>query len=349
MALMLEEQSLTSKEIMKWMVATFPFYEDIAFESFWTSASESTIFRTAESMLIDLTEALRSFELPVTETSDQDESDPPLYEMSTAGARFILRNRITVATQSGFPFLRLPAELRSIIYEMVFAYPSSGLLLDPPQGLWTPPEISLTTVTRNMSSKFSFELCDTYSYETALRVAPPRKALALLQVNKQIFAEAVSCFYRINSFFCFGADTMLLALKTLSPSRRQYLHHLALNYPVQHAQSGHELFEILASMGGLKKLDIRVYDARWLGARMPRRRHACFTVENIAGFDIFARQHTGVEVQFAGECPTIAAYWKPRFDKTIQVMPANPKKRKSKVGERKQSAKSIKAGRTSDT
>jgi hypothetical protein len=268
LALTLHKKPLTSQSIMKWITSTFDFYHNMAFEALW--AQHTGDADDKEGILQDFFDALNSLDLPVTTSGDHEDANGVLYQMSTAAIQWVLSHEIAEKRNGTFPFLRLPAELRTCIYDMVLSYLRSGL--NPQGGRSSTGRRStyFVAATRDVTQKFTFGLW--YDNDPELQVSPPSQILALLRVNKQIFAEASACFYRINIFYCGDSETTLDTLKSLVPSRRQHLRHLTFFYDPRNSASGNELFELLVSLPNLRKLDIHLDERRLFRSRVPRKR-----------------------------------------------------------------------------
>jgi hypothetical protein len=115
-----------------------------------------------------------------------------------AKAHTYLQQKISPKQDGAFPFLRLPAELRSVIYDMVFQYPVSGLLIRRSTS-------SFRTRTQILTWPFSIaawsqQNSSSYHGYGRYKQSFP-EALNLLLVNKQIFEETFPCLFRLNLFY----------------------------------------------------------------------------------------------------------------------------------------------------
>jgi hypothetical protein len=181
MALSLHKEPLTSKGIMKWITSTFDFYRNMALEALW--AQHTGDADDNEGILQDYFNAMNHLDLPVTTSGDHEDANGAFYQMSAAAIRWVLSDEIGEKRKGTFPFLRLPAELRTCVCDMVFSYPRSGL--NPQRGRSSTGRRStyFVAVTRDVTQKFTFGLWDDNDPE--LQVSPPSQILALLRVNNK--------------------------------------------------------------------------------------------------------------------------------------------------------------------
>jgi hypothetical protein len=181
---------------------------------------------------------------------------------------------------------------------------------------------------REFSSNLStIPWLDDIDAEDSLGVHQLSTSLNLLSVNKQMFVEAVHCLYSINVFFSSSATDLGTMLLNLAPSRREHLTHLAFNYEPFPGRGRLELFEVLATLQNLRKLDFRMDESRWFRRRKSPRGHY-FTAPTTPGIEILAGIGTRVDVQLTGNCPTIAGHLKARVEELKQLGDLTSKKRK---------------------
>ena len=329
MALVFHDEPLTPQKIMQWIASKFSYYGDAVAAGCWAhctamleieSNDDDDMVASAETFVRDLVQTFLNYDLPVTKIPKKGGDDGnSSYKMSTAAAQITLQRLIPGKTKGTFPFLRLPAELRTAIYEMVLGYPHE---LDAETNS---EHVVLQASTREPST-FSFKAWEDIDGEE-LQLPSPGGILTLLLANKQIAEEATSCFYRLNTFYCYSNEEMLEILQRLAPSRRQHLEHLAFDYVSCNAQSGYELFELLATLPNLRKLDIRI-DEDELFAQRITPRGSYFTAPTIPGLGTLAKLGRGVDVQLAGNCPTVTAHFKAMVENPSQLVDVTPKKRK---------------------
>ncbi len=107
-----------------------------------------------------------------------------------------------------FPILRLPLELRIMVYKFALTFPCEG-------GRWTVRRIH----------QFSGQVNG-----RSVPAANPTEILALLSVSRQIYEEAVGIFYSENSFEFHSLSVLWSFLSGIGKKRRKFLRNLALDY-----------------------------------------------------------------------------------------------------------------------
>lgn len=122
---------------------------------------------------------------------DYDDCDFDIVVRPRAGRTYV--RRVLEPKRIGtFPFLKLPAEMRNMIYEMLYTFPEDGLIITHERGprpVRRAEEEHLPTM----------NLCH-YDWGTELDLTFNSHNLALLAVNKRIYAEAMPFFYSVNHF-----------------------------------------------------------------------------------------------------------------------------------------------------
>lgn len=347
-ALVLHDEPMTRESIMTWIMKTFGYYQEMAAATFWAHFGEynGNCFSTkppddSDEFFDVFNDTFSKFELPVTEITrfcpDDDQNDT--YEISTAAARISLERLLAGRTKGKFPFLRLPAELRMTIYELVLGYPRSGL--QPVRPSYN-RAMYFSVATREFLPTFSSELWESSDLE--LKVADHESITQILLVNKQIYEEAVSCFYQINTFVFFRITELIHHMTYLAPTRRQHIRHIVLHHsPYDDLKLVMNCFKWLESLSGLRKLDIDIDERLWFSTRKSPRAQQSFTASTIPGFEVLPKLSKTVKIEFAGNCEAISSYWKAEMAKDEQTPEPGTKKRKRTEGERKQPARPAKS------
>lgn len=316
MALVLSNGPLHSKEVIRWQVTTFRYYNEASFASMWHNVTRqrdcahnpelwvedmSTVYR-------DHLEAMRSFDMPITFVEDKG------FVASKVGALTVLRNIGIDAPEGTFRLMDLPAELRTKTYEMVLQLPASGVRFRPGE---VRRGYKLTTSTRNFAENFSWASLGTFDkWEFAVRSAA--NYLNILLANKQIFREAVHCFYKINLFICYDNDGLTEMLRAMGPTRCRYLRHIAVRYaypsPYEYMPRifDSKSFIELESSTQLKRLDVWIsetsYQKGWSRNNWTITEDASDDIGdfNVPGLQKLRSMRQHVEITFGGECPNIA-------------------------------------------
>jgi hypothetical protein len=230
-----------------------------------------------------------------------DFTDPAVYDinylwnMDLAEARIYLQRTVGFAPPGSFPFLGLPAELRTIIYEMVFQYPASGLWLD--RYRWDRDHTARFQVaSKHFAEEFSqdgraLDIIRRYGQRFG---QSSQEALSLLSVNRQIYEESLPIFYRNNLFYCPKVTKLGQYLRGLAPARRQHLRQIAFKYLPQDVDVTPAAFQYLGSLPNLRKLYVEIDEDVWsrIGFTHP-------------GLAILGGIRVD-EAVFNGNCPTIA-------------------------------------------
>ena len=237
--------------------------------------------------------------------------------------------------EDAFPFLRLPAGIRMIIYEMALAFPRSGLSLE---------RTKLLAVTRDFGTPFSCTLWEGYwnggqdRRDRVLHNRPIGDVLALLRVNKQFYQEAVASFYSINTFVCSGVAQLRTILKRVGV-RRAYITHITFRYERDESGRAEEAFRLLASLKRLRRLNIKMNERQWSTVLRPKGngcRGRDADLLKIPGIQVLCGIRGIAEVVFEGECARIAAFLKPEMEKPRK---AGQKRKASNLVPRSQSAR----------
>lgn len=199
MALVIKGQPMQENGIIDWIEESFKFYRHVLYDDFHYERLYS---------------AFGKFEVPAVKNYDDGS-----WEVCIDEARVYLGHLLGPKARGTFPFLDLPPELRNTIYQMVLQFPRSGLMFDTNFG--THPEL-FRILTKDKSQPFSgsaWKATRTWAGSGPYRQSA-RKALSILLVNKQILAEALSCFYHNNLFCLWGTESCFAFLSRLPLSRR---------------------------------------------------------------------------------------------------------------------------------
>ena len=347
MALVLHNEALTLRSIMRWLATSFRYYDTLVFSSFWENlrydnysrAQRRATAKTADEFKKEFEKTLNSYEFPVAKLRDQTGEDR--LSISIAAAQIHLAERFGVEPQGTFPFLDLPPEIRSIIYEMVASYPQSGLILES-DGL---NKIEIRADTRDFSTSFSMP--SSQSPSSSLTVNPHQTIFSLLRASKQINEEFMSCFFNLNTFRFRGLSSLLLVSKRIPQFQTQHLRHIAFKYNLHEGHIATEAFKWIASLDGLQRLDIHMDEGEWRLNQYPS--DTSIDLFRVAGVHTLRKIRGLKEVNFHGNCANAAAILKSEME-----LPAKPKKavvQKRKAGavsqgERKQPARAVKAAKT---
>lgn len=193
------------------------------------------------------------------------------------------------------------------IYDMVFQYPEAGLFFELEGS-------EFLTKTKSLSAPFSgIEFAarptwrNTVTYKQSMA-----SSLSLLLVNKQIFEEALPCFYRLNLLVFRDALSAHQFLQGTAPYRRQYISHIAIPFKRSDLEYAPRLFVYLASLPKLRTLHIEINEGDWLRRYRPLRRGE-IEILKIPGLEKL-RKVKVEKVTFGGDCPRISEYLKAEME-----------------------------------
>jgi hypothetical protein len=205
MALIINNRMMKKSETLDWIETTFKHYRrtlddgpgNLLSDSDSASDSDDDEARAQASKHLPAFNVIRTafgrFEISAVTPSLGE------WTLCINEARIYVQQKFGPTPNGTFPFLRLPAEIRGVIYDMVFQYPRSGLLVLPHPTEGTP---LVRILTKTLSAPFSKATWFNTSHwsQSGFYTLTIKHLLSLLLVNKQIFTEAFPCFYPIISF-----------------------------------------------------------------------------------------------------------------------------------------------------
>ncbi|KAK5130774.1 hypothetical protein LTR08_001664 [Meristemomyces frigidus] len=310
------ESSLSVSKTFEWAVRTFSYYAHAALDAYLAVEPDDENDDPAgpRCVIPELRYGLDEWEVPLVDVYASDiytsnlvrnrENEDTITVPPSAGRVFLAR-WLEPARKGAFPFLKLPAELRNVIYQMVFQFPSSGLGF---------AEYGLPMLLQREAddSRVASAWSDSDSGD-ALDAPPMSKTLALLRANKQIYAEALPFFYRDNLFHFADLAAFVDFAQRLSSERLQHLGSLHVRIirwsghsfqPVGHYQSA---MQAIGNVKELKKLTLEVEDEYWFNmnkhCRMELGRSSKFTkAEQIPGIKELAKLAAKAELLELTSC-----------------------------------------------
>ncbi|KAK4549699.1 hypothetical protein LTR36_005000 [Oleoguttula mirabilis] len=361
MALMMHDRPLSEEDVCSWIINNFRHYRDLALRTFF-ALTHSFHDQSGSSLSVDnettkrrlppaldfrrqVSAAFWSFEVPLT--THHVGKDKPQYSVGDVDAEHVLRNVCPANKTTGpaFPFFKLPAELRNSIYEMVFQYPASGVLLRPLRHSyrdWSGSRGSTTValLNRSLDQPFAFDTWreaarSTYEEspygDSLLRAGLLSHVLSPLLVSRQFYNEALPIFYGINHFHFPSVGDLKQSLEGLAPNRLQHFARVSLGFGIGEGPGRVSAFRSLAMMTGLRRLDIEVDEAGWRAKAVYDKRLMKIDALNIVGLPAL-RQVKSDEVHFHGPCPTFEKALKADMTRPKPAKTAPAKSRKRKVG-----------------
>ena len=238
-----------------------------------------------------------ALELPASRVDLPREPFDECWQVSLPAARLFIQRAYGLEPIGAFPFLQLPPELRNVIYEMVLRFPAGIAIPSRDYNSFSgSPEYH--TITNDVSQRPSIDSRTTYTclYRPGAYAQTAQQALSLLLVNKQIFEEASSCFYKVNVFsFADGSD-LYQFLRSMPSSRRQHIRQIMFKYSGPVAVG---TVRYLNSMPNLRKLYIDVVPERWGGGLEP------IDMDKHPGIGMLRKLRGLDEVTFSSRTPMI--------------------------------------------
>ncbi|KAK4610097.1 hypothetical protein CLAFUW4_13704 [Fulvia fulva] len=250
------------------------------------------------------------------------------YTVSVNGARMMLQPLLgssTSTTTKPFPFMRLPTELREVIYDMVMTFPKSGISLPPHRG-GRPLEV--------FSRDHKTETCiqqPTRMY-LMLEANPMEYYLDILLVNRQIHQEALPIFYKRNKFLFSDQAIMESRLQVLAVERRNHIEHISFAWNRTSKTQAERCFKRLRAMPYLRHLDIHINEKQWLEAVQGSKP---FDNSKIHGFNALKAIRGLETVNFYGDCDNVE-----RALANVLTQ-AKSEKQKQKIGKKRKAPKEV--------
>lgn len=330
-----DEHFLNRADILSLILKTFMYYRDVLINSYSSFAqAHGTSLDRMPAVVPRFDEAFGLYDVPLRVTfdgyydsDDSDDEEYPLvlgaaeleYTVQACAGRVFLNKWLDARRKGTFPSLKLPAELRIDIYELLFRYPDSGFHISsiPRRGLFREPN----QVAVRLCERIDGQAAHRFHWQTAqaakadVRVGPMNNLLALLSTCKQIYAEAMPYFYRTNTFHfdrCFALHEFL---PSMPAERMQHLRVLKLTGLASEVESFRPGMKALEGVQALKRLEVTFHDADWLQMsyieqrKLTRSKKDFTAIEQVPGFKSLAIAASRAEkVVFHGECPLVKAY-----------------------------------------
>ncbi|KAK5138281.1 hypothetical protein LTR08_003342 [Meristemomyces frigidus] len=285
MALLCEGRTMTIREIMKWTVDHFIHHQVLAFESLFglCGFTGSTDFGShnhgndidhdrvdrAEEFCRQLNEVPSEFDLPLVIEQEDNLQNSPRYSISAGNGEQVLATVLCLRNfEKVFPFFELPAELRNVIYEMVFRYPRSGLCVQfpDPKACFPARAGSANILTRSMDDGIDLTPGNIFSRNQSWTQSI-QTILSPLSVSRQLYKEAAPCFYSVNNFRFRNSRAMHTLLLKVPAQHLKHISHITLAYSKTYHRANQRTiiaaFKLLGSLKGLRKLEVYCDERGW--------------------------------------------------------------------------------------
>ena len=282
-------QELTADEIGLQMMKQLPLFNVEVMKS---AASLRDIESLAKNHVMN---GLRSYEVNFQRrrVRHQEEiairgQDMVMFSVSAATVRSVFSKSCPLEDPPKYraqsPWYKLPAEIKSAIYEFVLVLPPSGVMLQTgpgtqslggPQGKGRKPRRFLTTLTRDHSEIFEYADWQTPSLmcegsrrslrgnATSMRLlAPFPDFLDLLLVDKEACAEGSKIFYGQNRFHANTLFQLSQMLSQFDPKQAQLVRKVSAIYmPIDCARAA-KVFKQLMEIG-VESIGLGLYQGDW--------------------------------------------------------------------------------------
>ncbi|KAK4549698.1 hypothetical protein LTR36_004999 [Oleoguttula mirabilis] len=356
--LTMADDSLTVEDVCSWIIDTFRYHRELAraclvhmphLKGRRYALEKNDRLRSSVEFHRKMNEAFWRFEIPFITLESGEETK---YTISLQDSEQLLR-RIwpeNVQHADSSRFFGLPAELRATIYEMVFQYPQSGIILQDRKAYHKPQDFAL--LSRSFDDEFDFRAWHSGSWDPSherFRTYPLRDILAPLLTSRQFYSEAMPTLYAVNRFHFPNLRELQIALDALhltAPGRMQHIAHVSFTCALDYSQYAVSAFTALARLKGLQTLEICVDEKAW-GERSDRfkgtRKYKSSQIVNMSGLVVLRRQVEADKVVFHGPCPTLETMLKADMTRCPKTALAGPGKRKDgRSGGRKTKTKTEK-------
>jgi hypothetical protein len=183
-----------------------------------------------------------------------------------ASARTFLRRAFGNEPKTFVRFLDLPTEIRLMVYAEVFHYDGTLEFLNPNLTATAPRKV-LKSVAYDRQTVLDFAAAN--NKDEALNVPTERRnvtglsgqILSLLLTNRQIFEEAMSVFYNINTFQANDIQGLVRMLRFCGERRRAHFSRVEINKPCYAGVSAtRQAFDLLAKIKKLQHVAVYTTD-----------------------------------------------------------------------------------------
>lgn len=331
MALAVCHEPMKRKDLFFWVYDTFDYYRDTEGpNALWTAlcgrdSRDSRCFPWFEALGSirkikrgpDFYNILRSYASPVKSNGgDHGLEYQVKLSVDLKEAKNFLQPRLWPCQRPGhFPFLHLPAEIRTTIYEMVFRYPSAGVNI-PERNL--KDERVVYTYSRDLGAQLYSGLwqhhnpyappgykdvrwTNTNDQSRLLEIGKLCDVLAITQVSRQLWREASGVFFAINTFCFDSALHLWYVLERIPAKHRDSIERIAFAYRCDTVAyvSMREVFATMAAMKSLRWLHISIIQQEWRDAQW----HGDPAIEDRLQFNRAVKIPSSVEVVLDGDYP----------------------------------------------
>ncbi|PPJ60830.1 hypothetical protein CBER1_11639 [Cercospora berteroae] len=326
---------LTKHAILEYLFDHVYYYHQLAlaFSCQWVSSGQHynvfSRFRTEFFHVFDL------FDVPLIHSNPRagtSESTLATWTVSSSAVRLFLTSRLFPENEKvdGFPFLRLPPDLRMLVYEFALLLPKSGILMDSSDMLYnrTPrwsfrPELKVFSRGQDSFEQVlgthpesepaltprerGRDLFANFLYRSTLTCGLYGTHLALLVTCKQVYQEAMPVFYGQNNFVCRSLDQLQVFLEATPKARRAHISRITFYYDAYCRRGTHAALRMLKEQERLHTLHVWISEFDWLKVTTTTRPlvRKYKNVSDIPAIQILRSIRGLKEVTFHGDCDTV--------------------------------------------
>lgn len=309
-------QAATHREIWEWICVNFLFYRKRLFEeSYERHARMSFFVYTANRLPLREPTLFELVEDVLWMQNDEYEpvframaSDKRAYKIA-AGKERLIFEKWNRDMSRPFPFLELPAELRSMVYESVLTYPSDCKV-----------EIGRGDA-KKIGGSAKIRLPD----DTLKK--PGKCVVSLLGTSKQVRSEALKFHYRFNHLSFSDINSLCQFFDVLGPECKGHITYV----PIKYVQGSAEpllkkVFSHLLKLENLTRLSMTLQENQWLSIYE--------SIHKLPGFSVLRRLRGIEELTFEGDYAKTKKYLE-KFLQQPRPGPKIKKEPKPRVGPRR--------------
>ncbi|KAI9715481.1 MAG: hypothetical protein M1812_005957 [Candelaria pacifica] len=236
---------LTCNEICKWIFESFRYFRDQTFDGCFSASSSNRYNKMDFDWMHIVKDQLQRYDSLVIKDPSANSQDGETFSIRPGLQTKALQASQPIFCDTTFPFLKLPPEIRNQIYRLVLVYPSTVLSLQV-----TMPNLSGIRTGRK---EFRLQRC---CYHWQPPWLPPQVVLSILNVNRQVYKEAMPIFYHENHFHVWSGSNLRSFLFGIGSERRSWLREMTIVF--QNAGLG-SAFTPLSECERLTALHIEIY------------------------------------------------------------------------------------------
>ncbi|KAK5702148.1 hypothetical protein LTR17_022575 [Elasticomyces elasticus] len=318
------DMPMDSQAVFMWILHSFPYFKELAFEAFWACDHGYRAF-DSQAIKDNLQIVFQTYDTAFIASEDDE-----IELMATDAAVYSVLKQLPgykPSHDSTFNFFELPAELRNAVYELAFHYSSSGLIWDSANGR---SELFTRNIGDTAMSISRWNEVGTYSWYDKYETLPVGELLAPLLTCRQFYAEAMPVFYRVNHFVLDGSNHVI---RCLAASRSKHIHSISarINFSNNHEKMIGAAFKSLAGLDSLRVLDLSIDEEAWLGRSKNGRVKKYSSISNYPGLQQL-RKIRGLSTLYINGAPQIEALVRADMlspKSTASTQPSSGRKRKA--------------------